>query len=173
MRLEEVLGVGPNLAKLARRVGIPLQALQDALDRPFPLDELMSEAEFKGSIGFRHSILNLAVKERLTVRELSLRYGGGHQEVVGTPEQIARHQAGTVPCGRRRRLHADGRHASIRTAGICSLSFSAAACSMATMNTIRRGHRLVWPKQKPRTRSGLRRHNRHALPLRSDVSSSR
>lgn len=88
-RLEEVLGVGPNLAKLARRVGIPEQALQEALDGPFPADRLMPEAEFKGSIGFRRSIVNLAVKEKLTVRELSLRYGGGHQEVVGTPEQIA------------------------------------------------------------------------------------
>jgi FMN-dependent oxidoreductase (nitrilotriacetate monooxygenase family) len=86
--LEEVLGVGPNLAKLARRVGVPLDALKE-LDKPFPVDLLVPEEEFKGSIGFRRSIVNLAVKEGLTVRELSLRYGGGHQEVVGTPEQVA------------------------------------------------------------------------------------
>ena len=34
-------------------------------------------------------MLNLAAKENLTVRELSLRYGGGHQEMIGTPEQVA------------------------------------------------------------------------------------
>ncbi len=66
-RLEEVLGVGPNLAKLARRVGIPLEALQD-LDKPFPADLLVPEEQFKGSIGFRRSIVNLAMKEQLTVR---------------------------------------------------------------------------------------------------------
>lgn len=87
-RLEEVLGFGPNLAKLARRLGMPPEALSD-LDRPLPLNALVPEHEFKGSIGFRRSILNLAAKENLTVRELSLRYGGGHQEMIGTPEQVA------------------------------------------------------------------------------------
>ncbi|MEI9987021.1 MAG: NtaA/DmoA family FMN-dependent monooxygenase [Aliidongia sp.] len=86
-RLEEVLGFGPNIAKLARRIGMPAEVLE--LDKPLPLDKIVPEAEFKGSIGFRRSILNLAAKENLTVRELSLRYGGGHQEVVGTPEQVA------------------------------------------------------------------------------------
>lgn len=82
-----MLGFGPNLAKLARRIGMPAEALE--LDKPLPMDKLIPEAEFKGSIGFRRSILNLATKDGLTVRELSLRYGGGHQEVVGTPEQVA------------------------------------------------------------------------------------
>ena len=86
-RLEEVLGIGPNMAKLARRLGAPMEALEP--DKPLPLDLLIPESEFKGSIGFRRSIINLATKEHLTARELSLRYGGGHQEVVGTPEQIA------------------------------------------------------------------------------------
>jgi FMN-dependent oxidoreductase (nitrilotriacetate monooxygenase family) len=86
-RLEEVLGFGPNLAKLARRLGLPVEALE--LDKPLPLDQLVPESEFKGSIGFRRSILNLAAKENLSVRDLSLRYGGGHQEVIGTPEQVA------------------------------------------------------------------------------------
>jgi FMN-dependent oxidoreductase (nitrilotriacetate monooxygenase family) len=85
--LEKVLGFGPNLAKLARRIGMPVEALE--LDKPLPMDKLAPESEFKGSIGFRRSILNLATKDGLTVRELSLRYGGGHQEVVGTPEQVA------------------------------------------------------------------------------------
>jgi FMN-dependent oxidoreductase (nitrilotriacetate monooxygenase family) len=86
-RLEGVLGTGPNVAKLARRLGVPVEAME--LDKPVPLDRLVPEAEFKGSIGFRRSMLNLAAKENLTVRELSLRYGGGHQEVIGTPKQIA------------------------------------------------------------------------------------
>ncbi|MGC1302770.1 MAG: LLM class flavin-dependent oxidoreductase [Caulobacteraceae bacterium] len=86
-KLEEVLGFGPNLAKLARRLGLPAETLE--LDKPLPLDQLVPEADFKGSIGFRRSILNLAARENLTVRELSLRYGGGHQEVIGTPEQVA------------------------------------------------------------------------------------
>jgi FMN-dependent oxidoreductase (nitrilotriacetate monooxygenase family) len=86
-RLEEVLGTGPNVAKLARRIGVPVEALE--LDKPLPVDKIMPEAEFKGSIGFRRSLLNLAAKENLTVRELSLRYGGGHQEFIGTAEQVA------------------------------------------------------------------------------------
>jgi FMN-dependent oxidoreductase (nitrilotriacetate monooxygenase family) len=85
--LEEVLGFGPNLAKLARRIGVPVEALE--LDKRLPLDKVVPESDFKGSIGFRRSILNLAAKDGLSVRELSLRYGGGHQEVVGTPEQVA------------------------------------------------------------------------------------
>jgi len=84
--LEEVLGTGPNVSKLARRIGVPVEALD--LDKPLPLDRIVPESEFKGSIGFRRSLLNLATKENLTVRELSLRYGGGHQEFVGTPEQV-------------------------------------------------------------------------------------
>jgi FMN-dependent oxidoreductase (nitrilotriacetate monooxygenase family) len=86
-KLEEVLGFGPNLAKLARRIGVPVEALE--LDKPLPLDKVVPESEFRGSIGFRRSILNLAAKGGLSVRELSLRYGGGHQEVVGTPKQVA------------------------------------------------------------------------------------
>jgi FMN-dependent oxidoreductase (nitrilotriacetate monooxygenase family) len=86
-RLEGVLGIGPNIAKLARRIGMPVEAME--LDKPLLLERLVPEAEFKGSIGFRRSILNLATKEKLTVRELSLRYGGGHQEVIGTPKQVA------------------------------------------------------------------------------------
>jgi len=96
-RLEEVLGTGPNIAKLARRLGVAPEALD--LDAPLPIDKLVPEAEFKGSIGFRRSILNLAAKEKLTVRELSLRYGGGHQEVIGTPEQVADHMEAWMKAG--------------------------------------------------------------------------
>jgi FMN-dependent oxidoreductase (nitrilotriacetate monooxygenase family) len=86
-QLEGVLGTGPNVAKLARRLGMPPEAME--LDKPLDLSKLIPEAEYKGSIGFRRSMLNLAAKEGLTVRELSLRYGGGHQEMIGAPEQVA------------------------------------------------------------------------------------
>jgi FMN-dependent oxidoreductase (nitrilotriacetate monooxygenase family) len=86
--LEDVLGTGPHLEKLARRVGLPLDALQE-LDQPFPVHLLGPDEEFRGSIGFRRSIVNLAVKENMTVRELVANYGGGHQQIVGTAEQVA------------------------------------------------------------------------------------
>jgi FMN-dependent oxidoreductase (nitrilotriacetate monooxygenase family) len=86
--LEGVLGAGPHLEKLARRVGLPLDALRD-LDAPFPSHLLGPDEEFKGSIGFRRSIVSLAVKENMTVRQLVANYGGGHQQIVGTPEQVA------------------------------------------------------------------------------------
>jgi FMN-dependent oxidoreductase (nitrilotriacetate monooxygenase family) len=86
--LEDVLGTGPHLEKLARRVGLPVDALRD-LDQPFPVHRLGPDEEFKGSIGFRRSIVSLAVKENMTVRQLVASYGGGHQQIVGTPEQVA------------------------------------------------------------------------------------
>ena len=86
--LEDVLGTGPHLEKLARRVGLPVDALQD-LDSPFPVHLLGPDEEFRGSIGFRRSIVSLAVKEHMTVRQLVANYGGGHQQIVGTPEQVA------------------------------------------------------------------------------------
>jgi FMN-dependent oxidoreductase (nitrilotriacetate monooxygenase family) len=86
--LEDVLGTGPHLEKLARRVGLPVDALRD-LDQPFPVHLLGPDEEFKGSIGFRRSIVSLAVKENMTVRQLVANYGGGHQQIVGTPGQVA------------------------------------------------------------------------------------
>jgi FMN-dependent oxidoreductase (nitrilotriacetate monooxygenase family) len=86
-RLDDLLGTGPNLVKLARRTGVPLESLD--LDKPFPVDQLGRDEDFKGSIGFRRSIVSLAVKENLTVRELLVSYGGGHHHVIGTPEQVA------------------------------------------------------------------------------------
>lgn len=85
--LDEILGNGPNLAKLAKRVGLPVDVLE--LDKPFPAHLLGPDEEFTGSIGFRRSIVELAVKENMTVRELLVHYGGGHHQVVGTPEQVA------------------------------------------------------------------------------------
>ncbi len=85
--LDEVFGTGANLKKLSKRVGLPIEVLE--LDQPFPAHLLGPDEEFKGSIGFRRTIVELAVKENLTVRQLIAAYGGGHHQVVGTAEQIA------------------------------------------------------------------------------------
>src|SRR6202167_667343 len=82
--LEDVLGTGPHLEKLARRVGLPVDALQD-LDQPFPAHLLGPDEEFKGSIGFRRSIVSLAVKENMTVRELVGNYGRRPPQIGGAP----------------------------------------------------------------------------------------
>ncbi|VCU68630.1 Nitrilotriacetate monooxygenase component A [Pigmentiphaga humi] len=85
--MDEALGLGPELLKLARRVGLDVEVLK--LDEPFPAHLLGPDEAFSGSIGFRRTLVNLAVKEKLTVRQLLARYGGGHQQIVGTPEQVA------------------------------------------------------------------------------------
>ncbi|WP_298323764.1 LLM class flavin-dependent oxidoreductase [Haloactinopolyspora sp.] len=85
--LDDALGTEPEMGKLARRVGVAIEDLD--LDKPLPLDKLVPDDQFAGSIGFRRSVVGLAERENLTVRELLKRYGGGHNQVVGTPEQVA------------------------------------------------------------------------------------
>jgi FMN-dependent oxidoreductase (nitrilotriacetate monooxygenase family) len=60
------------------------------LDRELP-DQLPEEDEIEGHKSRRTLVVNLARRERLTVRELIARLGGGrgHHTVAGTPEQIA------------------------------------------------------------------------------------
>lgn len=98
-RLDEIAGTGPELNKLARRVGIPVEHLH--LDEPLPVERLSPDEEFSGSVGFRRAAVRLATEENLTVRELLVRNGGGHLQVVGTPGQVADvmctwHEAGGV-----------------------------------------------------------------------------
>jgi FMN-dependent oxidoreductase (nitrilotriacetate monooxygenase family) len=85
--LDEAIGVEPEIEKLALRTGVPTEALE--LDKKFPYDLLPPDEEFEASVGYRRSLINLARKEDLTVRQLIVRYGGGQQLVVGTPEQVA------------------------------------------------------------------------------------
>jgi FMN-dependent oxidoreductase (nitrilotriacetate monooxygenase family) len=85
--LDDALGTGPELAKLAARTGVPVSSLE--LDEKFPLHLLGPDEEFSGSVGFRRTLVNLAVKEDLTVRELLVRYGGGHHRVVGSATEVA------------------------------------------------------------------------------------
>src|ERR1700761_246197 len=85
--LDDALGIAPELAKLAARTGVPVDSLK--LDEKFPVHLLGPDEEFSGSVGFRRTLVNLAVKEDLTVRELVVRYGGGHHRVIGSPEEVA------------------------------------------------------------------------------------
>jgi FMN-dependent oxidoreductase (nitrilotriacetate monooxygenase family) len=85
--LDELAGSGPELRKLARRIGIPVDRLE--LDKPIPYELLSPDHEFSGSVGFRRAAVELARTENLTVRELLVRNGGGHLQVVGAPEQVA------------------------------------------------------------------------------------
>jgi len=84
--LDELCGHA-ELKKLALRVGVPLGELK--LDAPLPLDLIKANGNFRASEGFRDAVVRLAVEEKLTVREILYRNGGGHVQVVGTPEQVA------------------------------------------------------------------------------------
>jgi FMN-dependent oxidoreductase (nitrilotriacetate monooxygenase family) len=86
-KLDELRGVGPELEKLALRVGVPVAELH--LDEPLPVELIRANDAFRGSHGFRDAAVELATREKLTVRELLYANGGGHLQVVGTPEEVA------------------------------------------------------------------------------------
>jgi FMN-dependent oxidoreductase (nitrilotriacetate monooxygenase family) len=86
--LDDAAGIEWNLKQLSGRIGLPVEVLE--LDRPLRTDLLVPDEEFKGSVGFRRSLVNLAVSGGLTVRQLIKQTSGAiHQQVVGTPEQVA------------------------------------------------------------------------------------
>lgn len=85
-RLDELAG-DAELKKLALRIGVRTQDLH--LDKPLPFDLIDANQAFRGSQGFRDAAVELARHERLTVRELLYRNGGGHLQVIGTPQQVA------------------------------------------------------------------------------------
>jgi alkanesulfonate monooxygenase SsuD/methylene tetrahydromethanopterin reductase-like flavin-dependent oxidoreductase (luciferase family) len=74
--------------RLARRFG--LQPAQLPLDEPLP-DDLPTEDEIEGAKSRYTLIVELARREKLTVRQLIGRLGGGrgHRTFAGTPKQIA------------------------------------------------------------------------------------
>jgi FMN-dependent oxidoreductase (nitrilotriacetate monooxygenase family) len=74
--------------QLARRFGLTPSQLP--LDEPLP-DDLPAEDEIEGAKSRHTLIVELARRERLTVRQLIGRLGGGrgHRTFAGTPEQIA------------------------------------------------------------------------------------
>lgn len=86
--LDAYLGEDGLLAQIAARVGLPLGALDPDAELPWHLIGSVESFE-RGSHGFLEAQLNLARREKLTVRQLSRRIRSGHRLTVGTPEQIA------------------------------------------------------------------------------------
>lgn len=86
-RLNAYLGESTLAQQIAFRIGIPLDELD--LDAELPWQRIGPVSEFKGSHGFLEAQLNLARREKLSVRELSRRILVGHRLIVGTPEQVA------------------------------------------------------------------------------------
>jgi FMN-dependent oxidoreductase (nitrilotriacetate monooxygenase family) len=90
-RLEEELDrlIRPELARqqLAQVLRVPAESLE--LDRELP--DLPNEDAIEGQKSRYTLIVNLARRERLTVRQLLGRLGGGrgHRTFAGTPEQVA------------------------------------------------------------------------------------
>jgi len=76
------------LPQLAELLNVSVDTLH--LDRELPAD-LPGEDEIEGAKSRRTLVVNLARRERLTVRELIGRLGGGrgHLTFAGTPEQVA------------------------------------------------------------------------------------
>ncbi|WP_144109558.1 LLM class flavin-dependent oxidoreductase [Paraburkholderia sp. BCC1886] len=98
-RALDELGGDAELKKLALRVGVPVSELH--LDEPLPIELIRANGNFKGAEGFRNAAVELGVRENLTVREILYRNGGGHLQVVGTPEQVAEkiaHWHGEAAC---------------------------------------------------------------------------
>jgi FMN-dependent oxidoreductase (nitrilotriacetate monooxygenase family) len=96
--LDELAG-DAELRKLASRVGVAVSELD--LDKPLPIERIKANDRFNASRGFQAAAVELATSGNLTVREILYRNGGGHPQVVGTPEQVADfietwHRAGAV-----------------------------------------------------------------------------
>ncbi|TCV95458.1 LLM class flavin-dependent oxidoreductase [Biostraticola tofi] len=83
----DLLAGDSELKKLALRLGV--QATDLHLDEPLPVEKIIANSDFRGAEGFRSAALRLAREEHLTVRELLYRNGGGHMQVIGTPQQVA------------------------------------------------------------------------------------
>jgi FMN-dependent oxidoreductase (nitrilotriacetate monooxygenase family) len=84
--LDEVAGFEEELEALSGTLGLEPGDLQ--LDRQPPWDKI-EQASVGLSQGFASAILDLARRERLTVRQLLDKNPNGHRSIVGTPEQVA------------------------------------------------------------------------------------
>lgn len=74
--------------QIAQRIGIDVAELD--LDSELPWDRIGDVRDLTtGSHGFFQAQINLARREKLTVRQLSRRIRSGHRLLVGTPEQVA------------------------------------------------------------------------------------
>jgi len=86
--LDAWLGEGGLISQIAQRIGITASELDPDAELPWHRISNVSDYE-KGSHGFLEAQINLARRERLTVRQLSRRIRSGHRLLVGTPEQVA------------------------------------------------------------------------------------
>jgi len=87
-QLDQLIMAEQARDRLARRFGLDPARLP--LDEPLP-DDLPAEAEIEGAKSRYTLVVELARRDRLTVRQLIGRLGGGrgHRTFAGTPEQIA------------------------------------------------------------------------------------
>jgi FMN-dependent oxidoreductase (nitrilotriacetate monooxygenase family) len=86
--LEELIIPDHGLAHLAQVLEVPADTLR--LDRPLP-DAVYERPPVQGAQSRYQLIVDLARRDRLTVRQLIGRLGGGrgHRTFAGTPEQVA------------------------------------------------------------------------------------
>ena len=87
--LDEAVSLPEKLRRMAKRTGLSVPVLTEHLDRPFPVELLLPDEEFAGGVGWRRSVVDLAVAENLTVRQLLSRASSVHHHVVGTATDIA------------------------------------------------------------------------------------
>jgi len=82
--------IKPEYAKLQLATTLRVRPEQLELDKELPKD-LPSEDQIEGAKSRYTLVVNLARRERLTVRQLIGRLGGGrgHRTFTGTPEQVA------------------------------------------------------------------------------------
>lgn len=86
--LVDLVPIEHSLGRLAGRLGVPPSSLN--LDAPLP-ENLPLPNNGNGGHTFFHSILARSKQHNLTLRQLlqTMAGGGGHREIVGTPEQVA------------------------------------------------------------------------------------
>jgi FMN-dependent oxidoreductase (nitrilotriacetate monooxygenase family) len=87
--LDGALTLDQLLATMARICGVSADFLRKHLDGPLPVSVLPPDAELKNGVGWRRSIIDLAVSEKLTVRELLTRAPSSHHHIVGTAAMVA------------------------------------------------------------------------------------
>jgi FMN-dependent oxidoreductase (nitrilotriacetate monooxygenase family) len=87
--LDDAVSLPEKLKRWSRRTGLSPEVLEAHLDKPFPVGLLVPDEEFKGGVGWRRSVVNLAVERDLTVRELFSQASSVHHHVIGTAAQVA------------------------------------------------------------------------------------
>lgn len=84
--LEELAGGASGIGRVSEIMGLAPEEID--LDAEVPWGRMTPRDQYKGSLGFYDSVMGLAKRERLTVRQL-LRIGTSHRWAIGAPEQIA------------------------------------------------------------------------------------